>query len=190
VTPARRCALALALLGAGLLALVLSPAGGPSSAPAVAARAAVARTEVVAEKTSKTHTSHSHSTTTTTTDRFTCPGRLIDIFPIDCGPPTDTPRAGPTFSFINSAGQVSIPPTATPRPAPTATPTPLDTPFPADLPGADPGTPAVTSTSGSAALPASGGGGSGRGMGVPLVAGLVILVLLGGSAGMAVLRLR
>ncbi|MDB5068253.1 MAG: hypothetical protein JWM18_4687 [Chloroflexi bacterium] len=187
MTPARRCALALALLGIGLLALVLSPAGRPSSVPAVAARAAVARTEVVAEKTSRTHTSHSRSTST---DRFACPSRLIEIFPIDCGQPTDTPRPGPTFSFTNSAGQVSIPPTATPRPAPTATPTPLDTPFPSDLPGGDPGTAAVTSTSGSAALPASGGGGSGRGMGVPLVAGLVILVLLGGSAGMAVLRLR
>jgi hypothetical protein len=188
VTPARRCALALALLGVGLLALVLSPAGQPSSAPAVAARAAVARTEVVAEKTSKTHTGH-HSATTTT-GRFACPSRLVEIFPAACGQPTDTPQAGPTFSFTNAAGQVSIPPTATPRPAPTAAPTPLDTPLPSDLPGVDPGTPAVTSTSGSAALPASGGGGSGRGMGVPLVAGLVILVLLGGSAGMAVLRLR
>jgi hypothetical protein len=189
VTPARRCALALALLGVGLLALVLSPAGQPPSVPTVVARAAVARTEVVAEKTSRTHTGH-HSTSTTTTDRFACPGRLVEIFPAACGQPTDTPQAGPTFSFTNAAGQVSIPPTATPRPAPTAAPTAVDTPLPSDLPGVDPGTPAVTSTSASAALPASGGGGSGRGMGVPLVAGLVILLLLGGSAGMAVLRLR
>jgi hypothetical protein len=188
VTPARRCALAVALLGAGLLALVLSPAGRPSSGPAAVARAAVARTEVVAEKTTRTHThTHSHSTST---DRFTCPTRLIEILPAACGQTTDTPRAGPTFSFTNSGGQVSIPPTATPRPAPTATPTPLDTPFPSDLPAGDSGTSAVTSTSGSAVLPASGGGGSDRGMGVPLVAGLMILLLLGGSAGMAVLRLR
>jgi hypothetical protein len=187
VTPARRCALALALLGVGLLALVLSPAGRPPSAPAVVARAAVARTEVVAEKTTRTHT----RSRSTSTDRFTCPSRLIEIFPAACGQPTDTPRAGRTFSFTNSAGQVSIPPTATPRPAPTASPTPLDTPSPSDLPAGDPGSSAVTSTSGSAVVaPASGGGGSGRGMGVPVVAGLVILVLLGGGAGMAVLRLR
>jgi hypothetical protein len=186
VTPARRCALAVALLGAGMLALVLSPARRPSSGPAAVARAAVARTEVVAEKTTRTHT-HRHSTST---DRFTCPTPLIEVFPAACGQPTDTPRAGPTFRFTNSAGQVSIPPTATPRPAPTAPPTPLDTPFPSDLPAGDTGTSAVTSTSGSAVLSASGGGGSGREMGVPLVAGLVILLLLGGSAGMAVLRLR
>ena len=186
MTPARRCALALALLGVGLLALVLNPAARPSSGPAAVARAAVARTEVVAEKTTKTHT----RSRSTSTDRFTCPSRLVEIFPAACGQPTDTPRAGPTFRFTNSAGQVSIPPTATPRPAPTATPTPLDTPFPSDLPAGDTETSAVTSTSGSAVLPASGGGGSSRGMGMPLVAGLVILVLLGGSAGMAVLRLR
>jgi hypothetical protein len=188
VSAARRCSLALALLGIGLLALVLSPAARPSSGPGVA-HAAVARTEVVAEKTTRTHTTHTHSTTS---DRFACPSRLIEIFPIDCGAPTDTPRAGPTFSFTNSAGQVSIPPTATPRPAPTATATPLDTPFPADIPNGDTGASTVTSTSGSATLPASGGGGggSGRGVGIPLVAGLVVLVLLGGSAGMAVLRLR
>ncbi len=184
MSAARRCSLALALLGTGLLALVLSPAARPPSGPALA-HAAVVRTEVVAEKTTKTHT-HSSSTT----DRYTCRSRLIEIFPIDCGPPTDTPRAGPTFSFSNSAAQVSLPPTATPRPAPTATPTPLDTPFPAEVPNGDTGTSTVTSTSGSAALPASGGSGSGRGLGVPLVAGLVLLVLLGGGAGMAVLRLR
>jgi hypothetical protein len=186
VTAARRCSLALALLVCGMVALLLSPAGRPAPAPA---HAAVMRSEVVAEKTStssRTHTTHTHSTP----DTIACPTRLIEILPADCAP-TATPAPGPTFSFTNSAGQVSIPPTATPRPAPPPTATPLDTPFPAEATGGDAATSTSGATSSSAALPASGAGGShGGGFGVPLLAVLVILVLLGGTAGLAVLRLR
>jgi hypothetical protein len=189
VTAARRCSLALALLCCGLVALLLSPAGRPAPAPALVAHAAVERSEVVAEKTSSSSRTHTHTHSTSNTESSPCPPRLIEIFPSDCSPAA-TPAPGPTFSFTNSAGQVSIPPTATPRPAPAPTATPLDTPFPAEATGGDAAT-TTGATSTPAELPASGPGAShGGGFGVPLLAALVILVLLGGTAGLAVLRLR
>jgi hypothetical protein len=189
VTAARRCSLALALLGCGLVALLLSPVGRPAPAPALVAHAAVERSEVVAEKTSTSRT-HTHTHSTSSTEGSPCPPRLIEIFPSDCSPAA-TPAPGPTFSFTNTAGQVSIPPTATPRPAPPPTATPLDTPFPAEATGGDAATTTTGAPSTSAELPASGAGAShGGGFRVPLLAALVILVLLGGTAGLAVLRLR
>lgn len=189
MTARRRCALALTVLGAALIALLLTP--GPPAAPGrpATARAAVARTVVVAKH---THTHHTSSDSSSDSNSFPCSSRFTDWFPGAC--PPDTPTPGPTFSFTNSANDVSIPPTATPRPVQTSPPTPQDTPYPTDLPvGAGDTTTSTTSTSSSDLLPATGGRSSGSGGGATglwVLGGLVLLVLLGGTAGLAVLRLR
>jgi hypothetical protein len=188
VTAARHSAIALLPLAGGLLALLLSPGGRIAPAPTLATRAAVEAPRALADQTTTTRTHHHHHTST---DTFSCPSRFIDILPPDdC--PTETPAPAETFTFTNSAASVSIPPTATPRPVPTAAPTPVDTPFPTDVGSGPAATDTTTSITGPAALPASGGGrrSGGGGLGVPILAALGILVLLGGTAGLAVLRLR
>lgn len=181
MTPARRCSLALAVLALCLLALALTPAARGLHQPPVA-RAAVARPVVVEQH--STHTHHGHSTDTATP----CPRHLLDILTGGCGSPSDTPAAGPTFSFTNSAGSVSIPPTATPRPASTPPPTAAATPVPTDSGVSD--TTTTTITGGPDTVPPVTGRGSGGGTALALVLGFVLLVVVGGGAGLAVMRLR
>jgi len=175
------------VLLAGMVALVLTP-GGRLPPPQVTARAVAGQPEQpAARSTTHTHTSSGENTPTP------CPRRLLGLFP-ECSRPTDEPTAPSTFSFTNSAAQVSIPPTATPRPAPTPAPTAETTPIPSDL-GDQGGGAATRSSSGSAqlthaALPATGRDAPGGGITRPLLAVLAVLLLLGGGAGLLVLRLR
>jgi hypothetical protein len=197
VSASRRCALALVLLLAGLVALLLAPSVGVGVVAPVTGAVAAGRPDVVV---ARTHTHHLKTTTVSgdeSTGTDTSPGaspspcQLLQIIS-GCSPlGTATPTS--TWRYTNSAGAVRIPPTATPHPATTAAPTPVDSPVPTDSTGDAGASSLTTATSASAtgtAAPASAARAGGGGIGRLLLVGLAVLVVLGAAAGVAVLRLR
>ncbi|MEA2669862.1 MAG: hypothetical protein QOG45_82 [Chloroflexota bacterium] len=182
MSAARRGAIAATVQLAGLVALLLSP--GASRAE----RAPIASTgsrSILAAKTT--------STTTTTTSSQSCVKPILGsacapLSTTDMSSTTTQLSSASTLSYAVLPGNVSIPPTATPKPAPTPAPTPAaTTDIGASAIGSDTATTTTQASRATTVINPQPGGDSSSVL--PLTV-LALLVLVGGGAIFLVTRLR